>query len=105
MTALTLLLCLGASFRLWHLWLRDDIGQPLRDGADWLSEKLPGKLGDWATQLFSCVFCFGYWISFGVVLSGMTWGHESWWIVLSASLTVSYLLAEIYPRLRTDDRE
>jgi hypothetical protein len=90
-TALTLALCLGASLRLWRVFEIDVIGQPLRK----LADKTPPKVGDF----LACIWCLGFYISAAVVASGYYWGEQAWWIILSASLSVSYLVGQLHPRL------
>lgn len=104
MTWLTLALCVGSVLRIYRIWDTDAIGQPLRVGADWLVGALPAWPARWFVMLMDCVFCLGYWISFWVVLTALLWGDQAWWLLLSASLSVSYLLGHVYPRLE-DERE
>jgi hypothetical protein len=90
-TALTLALCLGATLRLWRVFEIDVIGHPLRK----LADKTPPKVGDF----LACVFCAGFWLSAAVVTTGYYWGDTAVWLVLSGSLSISWLLGQIHPRL------
>lgn len=95
MTIFTWLLCLGATLRLWRVYEVDQIGEPLRK----LADKAPDG---WAATLVSCVFCLGYWLSLCVVISGLLWGEMLWWMALSGSLSISWLLGQIHPRVEED---
>lgn len=87
-------LCLGACLRLWRLWDQDEIGQPLRDAGDWLSERSPG----WVTVLLGCPYCIGYYLATGVVASGYFWGNQAWWVIVAGGLSVNYVFPKIYER-------
>jgi hypothetical protein len=91
MTALTLALCLGASLRLWRVFEIDVVGQPLRK----LADKTPPKVGDF----LACIWCLGFWLSLAVVASGYYWGDTAPWLVLSGSLSISWLLGQIHTRV------
>lgn len=95
MSWFTLALCLGASLRLWRVYEIDVIGEPLRKLAD-------GAPEGWAATLVSCVFCLGFWLSVALVASGYFWGEQWWWVILCASLSVSWLLGQIHPRVEEE---
>ena len=105
MSWLTLALCLGSALRLWRCYDVDDIGQPLRNGADWLVEHLPYKLAEWAALLFSCIWCLGFWMCVALVTVGYHYGDTWYFIIPCASLSVSYLLGQLYPRVEEEDSE
>lgn len=95
MSWFTVALCLGAALRIWRVYDVDDIGQPLRNAADWLSERGP----DWVTILFSCIYCLGFYLCVGLVTLGYFFGDTAWFIIPTASLSVSFLLGELYNRV------
>lgn len=84
MTPLIFVLAILAGARTWRLLNVDDITFRLRDLIG-RNEKL------W--EFWSCRWCFGYWIAFGWVGSGLLWGHTWEWQLLAGSLAANWIAA------------
>lgn len=95
MTITTFLVTLGAVARLNRLAIDDGITEPIRM---WIARGQGGtsrraRTAQWFTQLLSCPWCIGFWLSLAVVsLAGVSHG-AGWFFWPALVLTVSWLAA------------
>lgn len=89
-----MVLCVGASMRLYRVFEIDTIGHPLRV----LADKTSARVGDF----LACVFCMGFWLCAAVVTTGYFWGDTAIWTILCASLSVNYVMAHLYRRVEDE---
>lgn len=86
MTALVVLLTVGAVYRLTMLAVADELGEPAReDFIDWLDRNDHPKLA----TLLGCPWCASIWIGAPVAWSADVWGDERWWLIAALALTAS----------------
>lgn len=51
------------------------------------------RVQDWWDSLTGCVYCLGFWVTLGVMLSALEWRNDGWWLFVAALLTGSMLVA------------
>lgn len=90
-----MVLCVGASMRLYRVYEIDAIGDPLRRMVDKPDVQ-------WFQTLVGCIFCLGFWLCAAVVTTGYFWGDTAIWTILCASLSVNYVMAHLYRRVEDE---
>lgn len=103
MSTLAFVILSFAAYRVVRLYIWDTITKPLRAA---INQKLMfgwkgqspvgtgstyGRIRLWATDLLSCQWCLGIWVSFG--MTGLAWivtdWSPDWWTYILTSLAVS----------------
>lgn len=99
-----LVLVVGLAARAIRLAVYDAAGEIIRKPVFWLATKVAGIRGDdWATDLFVCPFCIGFWLSLAAASSWAAWGDTTAWTVIALAATASYAAGHLAATL-DDDR-
>lgn len=94
---LTLILALGAIFRITRFVNSDTLFQPVRDRVDdaFGPDSRPA-------YLLSCAWCASIWVALLVTLSGALAGDTVVWKLIAFALTASYVYGVASQRLDSD---
>lgn len=90
-------LCLGATTRVIRLITMDTIPLFAKPRA-WVANRFGPDHA--LADLVTCPWCIGVWVSIPAVLSAYFWGHQIWWQLAAAILTLSHAAAWVV--IKTD---
>lgn len=91
-----------ATARLYRLFVRDDITDPLRTRVEKLYYQLAGntdnrwgKFCDAMHEGLYCPWCLTFWLGGGVLWTGLVWGDTLYWQVPMMALAANYIQANL----------
>ena len=99
MSALIVVLMIGATARLTHLVTTDMVSEGFRRWVENFELDHWGPEGLSFTSLLGCPWCIGFWISMGTAALTWAFGDMAWLQFLWAGLTASYVTGYMEEKL------